>query len=152
LATGSTSNRFRTRDLLLAGVLRRILDRETETWTRMATRMPVTSLEGFASALGQLLEVQVGPDRVLAQARRTIFVEAAIHPVLREEIRQGRAELTSWMAPLLAEFGASDPATAVEHLLALMEGLIDHQLATGPTDLDAVSPIATMLRGLCPPG
>ena len=105
MPVGSTSNRFRTRDLLLVGVLRRILERETAAWTKVATRVPITSTSALAAALGQLLETQVGPDRVLALARRAIFVEAANHPVLRAEILRGRVELVSWMGPLLTEFG-----------------------------------------------
>ena len=148
LPVGSTSNRFRTRDQLLVGVLRRILERETATWTEVATRIPVTSAGALAAALGQLLEAQVGDDRLLAQARRTIFVEAANHPRLRDEILHGREELASWLRPLLAEFGAADPPGAVEHLLALMEGVIGHHLATGAARLDAVTPITALLRGL----
>lgn len=148
LPLGSTSNRFRTRDLLLVGVLRRILDRETAAWTAVATRVPITTAESLAVALGRLLEAQVGADRVLAQARRTIFVEAPNHPVLRAEILRGREELASWMAPLLAELGSADPSRDVEVLLALMEGLVGNQLATAAEGFDAVGPIDALLRGL----
>lgn len=148
LPLGSTSNRFRTRDRLLVGVLRRILDRETQAWTTLSAGAPIASTGALAEALGQLVARQVGPDRVLAQARRAIFVEAANHPVLQSEIVRGRAELLGWMGPMLAGLGDRCPARTVEHLLALMEGLIGNRLATAAGHADPVAPIDALLRGL----
>ncbi|MHB1138603.1 MAG: TetR/AcrR family transcriptional regulator [Microthrixaceae bacterium] len=155
LPMGSTSNRFRTRQLLLVGVLERILEREMATWSLVERRVPVSSPDEMAAALGELLESQLSADRVLAQARRTIFVEAAHQPAVQAAILLGRAELASWMAPLLEELGSGDPPSDVEHVLALMDGLIGHQLATRAPRFDAVTPIRALLFGLlgdqCPP-
>lgn len=151
LPLGSTSNRFRTRQRLVVGVLERILEREMATWAVVATRVPVTSPDGLATALGRLLERQLAADRVLAQARRTIFVDAANQPALQAAIRQARVQLVSWLGPLLEAFGSADPTTDVEHVLALMEGLVGHQLATRAPRFDAVTPISALLRGLLGP-
>ena len=86
LPLGSTSNRFRTRESLLVGVLRRILERETAMWTRLAIDIRTPTIDAIASAIGRLLEQLTDEARVLSQARRTIFVEAANHPALRSEI------------------------------------------------------------------
>jgi hypothetical protein len=86
----------------------------------------------------------------LSQARRAIFVEAAHNAVLRDEITSGRHELASWLAPSLVRLGSAEPELHVRYLLALMDGLIGHQLAMGSPGLDPVPPIAALLRGLLP--
>lgn len=148
LPLGSTSNRFRTRHTLLVGVLGRILERETEAWNHLAVNTRLTSTEALAAAFGRLLEQQCDHGRVLTQARRAVFVEAVNVPALREEITRAQQKLTSWMAPLLAELGSSDPSSHVRHLLALMDGLMSIQLATDAADFDPSSPLAALLRGL----
>ena len=148
LAEGSTSNRFRTREALLIGVLRRILERETAVWTRLALDLPPTSIEAFATMMGQLLNELSDGGRVLSQARRTVFVEAAIQPVLGDEIMRAQQQLSSWVAPLLAELGSADPPSHVRHLLALIDGLLDHQLARPVPEFDPTTAIAALLRGL----
>lgn len=55
------------------------------------------------------------------------------------------------MAPLLAELGSADPPTHVRHLLALMDGLVGNQLATGAPDFDPTTAVAALLRGLLTP-
>src|SRR5664279_596003 len=55
LPVGSTSNRFRTRDALLSAVLRRILEREGQVWTRAAIHLRSTSTQAVAEVLGQVI-------------------------------------------------------------------------------------------------
>ena len=153
LPMGSTSNRFRTREALLVGVLQRILERETAIWTRLAIDIRTPSIEAFATVVGRLLEELSDSGRVLTQARRTVFVEAGNQPALRREITRAQQELTSWMAPLLAELGSSDPSSHVHHLLALMDGLVGNRLASPAPDFDPTTAVAALLRGLindCP--
>lgn len=148
LALGSTSNRFRTRESLLAGVLRRILHRETAILTRLAIDVRTTSIDSVAAVMGRALVELSDTDRVLSQARRAVFVEAGNQPVLRGEIMQAQQELSSWLAPLLAEIGSPDPSRHVHHLLALLEGLVGNQLANPRSDFDPATAIAALLRGL----
>lgn len=148
LPLGSTSNRFRTRESLLVGVLQRILERETSIWTRLAIDIRTPSIEAFATAIGRLLVQLSDGERHLTQARWTVFVEAANQPVLRREITRARRELTTWMAPLLAELGSPDPAKHVHQLLALMDGLVGNQLVNPGADFDPTTAVAALLRGL----
>jgi DNA-binding transcriptional regulator YbjK len=148
LPVGSTSNRFRTRESLLVGALRRILERETAIWTRLADDVRTSSIEAFATVTGRLLEELSTTDRLLSQARRTLFVEAGHQVVLRHEISQAQQELTSWMAPLLAELGSSDPSGHVRHVLALMDGLVGNQLASPTPDFDPTTAVAALIHGL----
>ena len=148
LPMGSASNRFRTRQALLVGVLRRILERETAIWTRLAIDSRTPSIEAFATVTGRLLEELSDSDRLLTQARRTLFVEAGNQPGLRAEIMQAQHEIISWMAPLLAELGSSDPTRHVHYLLALMDGLVGNQLASHLPDFDPTTAVAALLHGL----
>ena len=148
LPIGSTSNRFRTRESLLVGVLRRILERETAMWTRLAVDIRTPTVEAVAGAIGRLLTELTGTGRVLSQARRTIFVEATNQPLLRSEITNLQDEIGTWMAPLLDELGSSDPSRDVHHLLALMDGLVINQLTSPRTDFDPTSAVTALLHGL----
>jgi AcrR family transcriptional regulator len=148
LPIGSTSNRFRTRQSLLVGVLRRILERETAIWTTWAIDIRVPTIEAVGAAIGRLLEELSDGGRVLSQARRTVFVEAVHQPNLGREITRAQQEITAWMGPLLTELGSSDPARDVHHLLALMDGLVGNQLASPSPDFDPATAVTALLRGL----
>ena len=52
------------------------------------------------------------------------------------------------MAPLLAELGSSDPSSHVHHLLALMDGLVGHQLVSPIKHFDPTAAVAALLHGL----
>jgi DNA-binding transcriptional regulator YbjK len=148
LPLGSTSNRFRTRDALLVGVLARILERETAIWTRLAIDIRTPTVDAAAGALGALIGELTDAGRVLSQARRTIFVEATNHPALGAEISHLQDEISAWMAPLLADLGSPDPARDVHHLLALMDGLVIDQLTSPRPDFDPTRAITALLHGL----
>ena len=148
LPVGSTSNRFRTRESLLVGVLQRILERETAMWTRLAIDIRTPTVEAVAGAIGRLVEELTDTGRVLSQARRAIFVEAANHPGLRFEITHLQDEIGVWMVPLLDELGSSDPSRDVHHLLALMDGLIINQLTSPRSDFEPTSAVTALLDGL----
>lgn len=148
LPLGSTSNRFRTRRALLIGVLSRILERETAIWTRLAIDVRTTNIKTFAGVMGRMLEELADGERVLSQARRAIFLEAGNQPDLSREIGRTRQELASWLAPMLAELGSSDPRRHLRHLLALIDGLVGNQIADPVADFDPATAVAALLRGL----
>lgn len=148
LPIGSTSNRFRTRESLLVGVLRRILERETAMWTTLAIDIRTPTIEAVAAAIGRLLEELTDGGRVLSQARRAVFVEAANQPALRQEINDAQQEIGGWMAPLLTQLGSFDPSRDVHHLLALMDGLVGNQLASRRPYFDPTTAVTALLRGL----
>ncbi len=148
LPLGSTSNRFRTRESLLVGVLRRILERETAMWTRLAVDVRTPTVDAVAGAIGRLLAELTETGRVLSQARRTVFVEATNHPALRSEITNLQGEIGTWMAPLLDELGSSDPARDIHHLMALMDGLVINQLTSPRADFDPTTAVTALLHGL----
>jgi AcrR family transcriptional regulator len=148
LAEGSTSNRFRTREALLVGVLQRILEREMAIWAGVATEGTTMSIDGLAAVVGGMLKTLSNRERTLTQARRAVFVEAVNEPALRDEIARARAELQSWFAPLLTALGSDDPKRHVRYLLALMDGLVGNQLVSPARGFDPAAAVAALLRGL----
>ncbi|PXY24627.1 TetR/AcrR family transcriptional regulator [Prauserella muralis] len=147
LPLGSTSNRFRTRESLLAGVLGRILDREIAAWTTLGTVDPADR-DGFTRSAGRLVRELSTGGRVLTLARHAIMVEAAAHPPLQRQIADAQRRLIAWAAPLVAALGSADPERHLRLLLALIDGLLTNQLAHPDPEFDPETAIATLLRGM----
>lgn len=155
---GTTSNHFRSRDALVAGVLDRISGLETGAWERLAATLPARDVDGFAHAVGEFLRQMAGPGRAPTLARQALFVEAAVRPELRARIAAIRAELERWGAPWLRALGSTDPVRHFWLLMDYIDGCLAHQLAAPDPDFDPTPAIRTLLRGmLCrcaddPPG
>ncbi|RKN41413.1 TetR/AcrR family transcriptional regulator [Micromonospora endolithica] len=149
LPTGSTSNRYRTREALLAGVLDRVLDAEAATWNRLATDLhhPIHP-DTFATVVGALVHHLAHDGRVLTLARLAIFGEAAHQPALQRRIAHGQATLATWATPVLASLGAHHPTRALRLLLALIDGLLNNQLANPDPAFDPTTAIGTVLPAI----
>jgi DNA-binding transcriptional regulator YbjK len=148
LPVGSTSNLFRSREALLAGVLRRVLEQEAAAWWKISIGLRPASVGAFASVIGELLRDVTDTGRVRTLARRAAFLEAAREPVLRGEIERAQAEIATWLTPALGSLGSRDPAADARLLLALMDGLIGHQLVNPRPDFEPSTAIEALLRGL----
>ncbi|MEV6815947.1 TetR family transcriptional regulator [Micromonospora sp. NPDC051296] len=148
LPTGSTSNRYRTREALLAGVLTRILDLETSGWHQLAGNLHHIDPDTFTTTLGVLVHHLATTGRTLTLARLAIFAEAAHQPALQQQIAHGQRDLAAWATPLLAALGARHPATALRLLLALVDGLLNNQLANPDPAFDPTTAIDTVLPAI----
>ncbi|MGN9811723.1 TetR/AcrR family transcriptional regulator [Micromonospora sp. BQ11] len=148
LPTGSTSNRYRTREALLAGVLTRILDTETAGWYRLAGDLHPVDPTTFAAVVGALVHHLAHDGRTLTLARLAIFGEAAHQPDLQRQIARSQADLAAWAAPLLATLGARHPTAALRLLLALVDGLLNNQLANPDPAFDPTTAVATVLPAI----
>ena len=148
LPVGSTSNRFRTRDALLSGVLQRLLQRELALWTRFSAGMSTDSIEAFAFRLGRVVQALTGPERALTLARLAVFTQAALQSDLQAEIGTARGQLAEWMGPLLSELGSNDPGEHQGYLLALVDGLLSGQLIDPTPEFAPAPAIAALLHGL----
>ena len=126
LPKGSTSNYFRTRSALLAGVNERILERELADFS---TSFSPRTGEELVEALCGLLEHVTVRNRVLTTARLVMFMEASHDDDLRVFVRHGRAAIDAWFVPVLAGLGAHDADGAAHAIIACAEGLVLHRIA-----------------------
>ncbi|MBU8860067.1 MULTISPECIES: TetR family transcriptional regulator C-terminal domain-containing protein [unclassified Micromonospora] len=147
LPEGSASNRFRTREALVAGVFERLVEVETQAWQRLAVDLAPGDVAAFAAVVGRLIREFTGQQRVVTLARHALFVEAAVRPELRPAIEAGRARLAEWGVPLLAALGATDPPAHFRALLALIDGLLGNHLVSPDDDVDPEAAVAALLHG-----
>ena len=145
LPEGSTSNHYRSRDALLAAILRRILERDAGLWADHIASAVVTSAEQFAEVLARLTADLTGSHRHVALARHAILAEAAAHRELAAEIDSARAEIVGWFAPVLGSLGSPDPETHARWLLALIDGLSQPHATQHETLAEYQAPIHALL-------
>lgn len=145
LPIGSTSNRYRTREALLTGVLEQILKRETAAWAAIATELTPAN---FAEVVGGFVKTLAGKEKALTLARKAIFLEAAFNAGMRRQVAEGQRRLVEWAAPLLAGLGSRDPEGDLRLILALIDGLLSAQLASPARGFDPAAALTVLIRGL----
>ncbi len=146
LPPGSTSNWFRTRRALLAGVVDRIAEQERADLD--VTAMPtITSVDALVDGLCAMTEAQSGPFAARTRARYALFLELSGDPELGEPLRQQRRAFERWTERIVAAVGIADPAPAARALMALGDGLLLHRLTVDP-GLDLRPAIERAVRAL----
>lgn len=146
LPPGSTSNWFRTRRALLAGVVDRIAERERADFD--PAEMPViTGLDELVDGLCAMTDVQAGPFAARTRARYALFLELAGDPDLGEPLRRQRREFERWTERIVAGVGITDPVPATRALMALCDGLLLHRLTVDP-GLDMRPAVERAVRAL----
>jgi DNA-binding transcriptional regulator YbjK len=146
LPPGSTSNWFRTRRALLAGVVDWIAESERADFDPAA--MPaITGFDGLIEGLCAMAELQTGPFAARTRARYALFLELAGDPVLGEPLRRQRREFERWTERIVIAVGIADPVPATRALMALCDGLLLHRLTVDP-DLDVRPAIERAVRAL----
>ena len=147
VAEGTTSNYFRTRKALIAGVLGYISRAESAPLDEL---IPPDGLgvDELVALSAQRIDYLLGPGRTLTLARHALFLEAALDPQLRPDLR---AESQVWWelgARLFAVLGVPDPAVRSRWLFAYIDGLLADQLARPADDFDAAAAVRAGLFGL----
>ena len=131
LPNGSTSNWFRTRDALLAGVVTHLAEMERADFTAGGAPEITTpdelidALSGFVTARTELLASRT-------RARYTLFLEGINDPALLAPLLEQRAIYVEWTTGLLAGIGAVRPAEAARTIMATGDGLMFHRLTVDP--------------------
>ena len=151
LPAGTTSNHFRSRDALLAGVLDHLAQRELAVVagldTTAAARPSPASLAGeLAAMIGYLL----GPGRTQTLARHALFLEAAWRPQLRDAVLAATARFWRLLEDRLAALGAPSPGSAARTLLACIDGILVDQLVRPQEDFDPATVLRPLLAGFLP--
>jgi DNA-binding transcriptional regulator YbjK len=127
LPAGSTSNHFRTRSALVAGVIEWIGQEERED----AGVTDVGSRDDFVSALTRMIEVQSGPLAARTRARYALFLEA--DEVATRPLREQRVGMEAWVRTILTRLGGEEAARNATFLMAAGDGLLLHRLTVDPT-------------------
>ncbi|MEU6642496.1 TetR family transcriptional regulator [Saccharomonospora sp. NPDC046836] len=148
LPAGSTSNHFRTREALLAGVLQRLSELERASWQHLTAQLTDPTVETFAHAVGRFARELADGGRTVTLARHAIFAEASVHDELRRQISKRRAEIESWGAGWFGRLGSPRPVQDLRAVLALLDGLLVHECTTPDPAFDPEPVIRALLTGL----
>jgi DNA-binding transcriptional regulator YbjK len=128
LPKGSTSNWFRTRAALLAGVIEHLAVEERA----IAPTRDVTTPDDLVELVCTLIETASGPQAARTRVRLALSLEAAHNPDLLGPLQVQRATFVEWTADLLTQVGARHPQQAARTLLACGNGLLFHKLTVEP--------------------
>ncbi len=145
---GSTSNYFRTRDALLAGVVDRVVERERAAWQRLARSDPPTGAAGLARLLTDLALLATGPNRTLTLARYVLLVEGALDDRLRAALVEGGRRAGEGGADLLRSAGSTDADRHSRLVENCWTGLVLHQLALSHPDFDPRAELEVLIESL----
>ncbi|GAA2041877.1 hypothetical protein GCM10009819_30060 [Agromyces tropicus] len=145
LPAGSTSNWFRTRRALLAGIIDWMAEHERADLAPPAFEHPTP--ESIIDGLCALLEYQTGPMAARTRARYALFLELGADDELFAPMHRQRLEFERWTDRLIADAGIPDPVPAARALMALGDGLMLHRLTIDP-DLDVRPAIERAVRAL----
>jgi DNA-binding transcriptional regulator YbjK len=144
LPRGSTSNWFRTRDALVAGVIVRIAEQErADLVTAIA---PTSSADELVDALCRLLEDATGRHATRTRARYALFLETTAAGDTEESMHAERSAFAAWTRDVLTGLGAPDPDAAARTLLAVSAGLIVNRLTVDP-DAELRPVVEVAVRG-----
>lgn len=149
LPAGSTSNWFRTRRSLLAGVVDWIAERERADFD--PGDLPAFSgLDGLVEGLCTMVELQSGSFATRTRARYALFLELAGDPELGEPLKRQRREFERWTETIVTDAGIAEPVPAARAIMALADGLLLHRLTVDAT-LDPRPPIERAVRAVAAP-
>ena len=138
LPKGSTSNWFRTRDALIAGVITWLAEVERAEFAAGGAPRIATPDE-LVDALAGFITLQTEQLAARTRARYALFLEGNNDPKLLAPLLEQRALYVEWTASLLAGIGAVHPAEAARSLMAAGDGLVFHRLTVDPdADVHAV--------------
>lgn len=131
LPKGSTSNWFRTRDALLAGVVDWLAESERADFAA-ADAPVVQTADQLVDAFSGMIAAQTGPLVARTRARFALFVEGAGDAELLAPLLHQRAVFVEWTTGLLAAIGARSAPAAVRTLMATADGLVLHRVTIDP--------------------
>ncbi|AXB41874.1 hypothetical protein A4R43_04485 [Amycolatopsis albispora] len=141
LPAGTTSNHFRTRGALLAGVLAGLAERDFTVATEFAG-------EGLAEGAARFARHMAGPDRVATLARYALFLEAAWDPQLRLQLEVTGTRAAAPLRALLVASGSADPDRHAKILLDHIEGMVLHELTRPSGDFRPEEPLRLLVSAL----
>ncbi|MDI3405562.1 TetR/AcrR family transcriptional regulator [Streptomyces cavernicola] len=157
---GTASNHFRSRDLLVAGVVDHLETLDARDWAEFAAeRTPEHTSErtpegpeALSATLAGLVRHALGPARHRTAARYTLALEGLARPAVRTSLARAQESLRGLLAPWLESLGSTDPAAHGRILFDYVDGAIFHQVTLPTEDFDPEPGIRAVLTGLLPRG
>ncbi|RXR22039.1 TetR family transcriptional regulator [Oerskovia turbata] len=138
---GSTSNHFRTRAALVAGVIEWIADGERQDG---GAPEGIRTAEDLTRMLVEMIEVQSGPLAARTRARYALFLDATDTDALAPLLRQ-RAIFEDWIRRLLVGIGGAGADAGTLLLMASCDGLLLHRITVDP-DAPVVASVTTAVE------
>lgn len=148
LPPGSASNYFRSRDALVAAVIRRFAERERAAWEEIAGSVRPDTVDKLATALAVFVRRATGPDREQTIARYGVFVEVALHPPLQRHLGATMAGIRDWGTRWLRDIGSPDPDRHCQLVLNHLDGMMLHRLAFPDPRSDPLGEISAFLAAV----
>lgn len=146
---GTTSNHFRTRTALLDGVVAHLENLDREDWDAGAVPTPATR-EELARGLAEMVRHLLGPARSRTAARYALLLEGTARPAVQEPLARGQDSLARWGAEMLRRLGSPAPEEHCRTLMALLDGMMLHQLSLERPAFDPEPGIRTVLAAMLP--
>ncbi|MFJ2894922.1 TetR/AcrR family transcriptional regulator [Streptomyces sp. NPDC087218] len=133
LPPGTTSAYFRTRRVLLTGLVRRLVERDQAELRTAGERTPVPRTPGeLADGLAAFVAGRLtGEGRRRSLARYACAVESVRHPELREILVPRRNAAREIVREFLDARGVADAEGRTLTLLACVDGLVFDRLVSG---------------------
>lgn len=116
--------------------------RVTPEQQAVAARTGEVPIEVWQAARESYAAIAARPD--LVRARFELYLHAARHPELQDLIRRGRER---FIAAAAASLPCADPPAAARMVLALMNGLMLHQLSAPEDIVDELAPAYLIAAG-----
>jgi DNA-binding transcriptional regulator YbjK len=133
LPPGTTSAYFRTRQALLTGLVRRLVERDQAELRAAGEQTPVPRTPGeLTDGLAAFVEGRLtGEGRRRSLARYACAVESVRHPELREILVPRRNAAREAVREFLDARGVADAEERTLTLLACVDGLVFDRLVSG---------------------
>jgi DNA-binding transcriptional regulator YbjK len=132
LPAGSTSYYFRTRDALVSGCMRRLLELDVPE-VRIGDEPSKPDLDRLVDQATEACVRMVTTGAHRTRARYELALHA-IRSALNKEMVEAGSQLRGLIAALLGELGVSEPERAAEEIAAVMDGLVLTALVRGPRE------------------
>lgn len=149
LPQGTTSNYFRTRKALIAGVLAHICAIQAEP-ADLLNAADLT-VEDWVQMTAEHIEFSLGPGRILTLARHALMLEASLNPALRPTMIAESQRWWNMGAELLRRLGSPDPVRRGRWLFVYVDGLLVDQLSRPDAEFDAEAAVRAVLDGIMAP-
>lgn len=131
LPKGSTSNWFRTRAALIAGLVAFVAEGERADAANLSPPR-MEAADDLVDLFCGFVETETGPAASRTRARLALSLEAAHDTELLAPLIRQREIFVKWTAGLLRDVGARHADESARTLLACGNGLVFHRLTVDP--------------------